>query len=38
MVAIAIPHTDIAEITFIALCDFFEKRYLRAMKKEIFKQ
>ena len=38
IVATAIPHTDTIEITLIALCDFFENRYLRAMKKEIFKQ
>jgi hypothetical protein len=33
----AIPHTEMAEITLMALCDFFEKRYLRAMKKDTFK-
>jgi hypothetical protein len=26
IVATAIPHTEIAEITLMALCDFFEKR------------
>src|SRR5690554_4054524 len=36
MVAMAIPHTEIIEITLIALCDFLEKRYLRAIKKETF--
>lgn len=35
-VAKATPHTDIAEITFIALCDFFENRYLLAIKKGKF--
>ena len=35
-VAKATPHTDIAEITFMALCDFFENRYLLAIKKGKF--
>jgi hypothetical protein len=37
MVATAIPHTDIKEITLIALCDFLENKYLLAIKSGKFK-
>jgi hypothetical protein len=37
IVAMAIPQTDMAEITFIALCDFLEKRYRRAMNSDMSK-
>jgi len=30
-VASATPHTDIPEITLMALCDFLENKYRRAM-------
>lgn len=35
-VPMKIPHTEISEMIFIALVDFFEIRYLLAMKKETF--
>jgi hypothetical protein len=34
IVPTATPNTDRAEITFMALCDFFENKYRRAMRKE----
>ena len=30
-VAIATPHNEIPEMMLITLCDFFDRRYLRAM-------
>jgi hypothetical protein len=31
VVATTTPHTDTMEMMLMALCDFFEKRYRRAM-------
>jgi len=36
IVATAMPITDINEITLMALCDFFENKYLRATKNGRF--
>ncbi len=36
-VASTIPHTDIVEITLMALCDFLENRYRLAMWNDKFK-
>jgi hypothetical protein len=30
-VAMATPHSEIPEMMLITLCDFFDRRYLRAM-------